>query len=179
MKRTIKSLSLAVLLTASTTSALFAEGTRITLNQNDWTEIEDQAILESALSLESIPDVAYFLLPEEWDAIEREAEMESLSDFENIPALVKTTIKQGSLNLDLKAGKKTAMLLEAPFAATEQVGLVVIDEKGKLVHAESGLFKQLQNLTFFSSARVKSATYIVRVYSAELVYETKLQVVNL
>jgi hypothetical protein len=205
MTRSIKTLTIVALLTVTSASTLFAKGNRTTLTQNDWTEIANEAMMESILNIESIPafevylipeewaaieeeaekentseieaipTVQLFLLPDEWNAIETEVETENMMEFESIPLMDLGSVKQGQLNLDLKSGKKVNLVLDAPFSNTDQVGIAVINQTGKLIYAKSGLFGEVKDLSF-STAFTKNATYIVRVYSTNKVYETNLQV---
>ncbi len=176
MTRSIKTLALVALLSAATTSTLFATGNRTTLNKSDWNAIAEQAEMESMLDIESIPAVDNYLLPEEWTKIENDAEFEPSLEMEELPAFA--PVSQNNLDLNLKRGRKVAMILNAPFETNQQVGVAVIDANGTLVYAATGSFAELQNL-HFTAAFVKDATYVVRVYSQSEVYETTLQVVNL
>jgi maltose-binding protein MalE len=112
----------------------------------------------------------------EWQCIEEEAELEESTTLEAIPMLRTVNVK--ALEMDFKAGKQTNLLLDAPFSDKEEVGVVVLDQKGEVVYSTSGLFKELKNLRF-SNHYVKNMIYVVRVYSASNVFETKLQVVYL
>ncbi len=176
MKRSIKTLALVALLSATTTSTLFAKGTKTVLNASDWNAVAEQAEMESILDIESIPAVETYLLPEEWIKIENDSEIESILEIEEMPALA--PVSQNNLDINLQRGRQVNMILNAPFTKNQQVGVAVIDASGKLVYAANGTFEDLQNLKF-ATAFVKDAKYVVRVYSENEVFETTLQVVNL
>jgi hypothetical protein len=178
MTRSIKTLALVTLLSATTASTLFATGNRVNLTQSDWENIETNAIMESGLDLESMPPLEIYLLPEEWNVIESDVEWENSLDFESIPTIETASVVQGNLNLNLNAGRKVAMELNAPFNPTDQVGIAIIDAEGSLVYAKDGEFNDVKSISF-SPAFVKDATYIIRIYSATKVYETSLQVLNI
>jgi ABC-type glycerol-3-phosphate transport system substrate-binding protein len=112
----------------------------------------------------------------EWQEIAEDAELEESTTLEVIPMLRTVSVK--ALEMDFKAGKQTNLVLDAPFADKDEVGVVVIDKKGEVVYSTSGMFKDLKNLRF-SDYYSKDMTYVVRVYSSSNVFETKLQVVYL
>ena len=112
----------------------------------------------------------------EWNQIAEDAEFDASVSFEAIPALRTVTTK--SLEMDFKSGKQTSLVLNAPFANSEEVGVVVLDNVGDVVFSTSGSYEDLKDLQF-ADYYVKDMTYVVRIYSSNSVYETKVQVVHL
>lgn len=112
----------------------------------------------------------------EWQQIAEEAELDEDTMLETIPML--RTVSAKALDMDFKPGKQTNLILNAPFADKEEVGIVVLDKNGNVVYSKAGLFEEMKNL-HFSDYYTKDMTYVVRVYSSSNVFETKLQVVYL
>ena len=81
-----------------------------------------------------------------------------------------------ALEMDFKSGTQTNLLLNAPFADNEEVGIVVLDQNGNVVHSSAGTYKNMKDLRF-ADYYSQDMTYVVRVYSSSAVFETKLQVV--
>ena len=114
------------------------------------------------------------LTESDWNTIAEEVEIENMLELDAIPALRTVSIKE--LEMDFDAGKQVHVSLNAPFAADEFVGLVVLDQDGEIVQSASGTFKDMKD--FYLAAYYDwDMTYVVRMYSENAVYETKLQVV--
>jgi len=115
------------------------------------------------------------LTESEWQAIEETSLLDRmLQPIES----VEINNLQNALKLNLKTGRKTTLSLNAPFDANEQVGLVVITAKGNVVYQATGNYGDLQ--TFSINPNFSwDATYVIRVYSSQAVFETKVQVVYL
>ncbi len=110
----------------------------------------------------------------EWQNIAEEAEFDEGTNLEAIPAL--RTINVKALEMDFKSGTQTNLLLNAPFADNEEVGIVVLDQNGNVIHSSAGTYKNMKDLRF-ADYYSQDMTYVVRVYSSSAVFETKLQVV--
>ena len=133
------------------------------------------AIMAVAFSASAIAKGTGVILSEsDWNAIEEEAEMESMLAIEEIPALRTINVKE--LEMDFVAGKQVQLKLDAPFAADEVVGLVVLDKDGEIVQTASGTYNDLKTFNL-ASYYDWDMTYVVRMYSESAVYETKVQVV--
>jgi len=171
MKTSILTIATAANLLAATFNTAHAKGTEVALSTNDWNAIADQADIENATELEEIPVLMYELTDADWKSIEKQLEVESQLEFAEEAEITKT-----SLSLNLKSGKTTKMVINAPFANDELVGVVVIDESGKVISSATGTFKSLKNVEI---SEHKNATYVVRAYSSTQVYETKVQVLYL
>lgn len=171
MKTTIVTLAAAAMLMTSTN--VFATGNVVTLSDSDWTAIEQETELENMLAIEEIPAIKLTEVKVNWDVIEQEAELESmLADLEAV-----APVTNQALSLNLEHGRQAAMTLQAPYADADQVGVVVLDENGNIVYSNTGSFGELKSLRF-NPVYKANATYVVRVYSVEQLFETKLQVVN-
>lgn len=175
MTRTVTTLTTALVLSLAAFT-LSAKGNLTTLNDSDWTAIAEESEMEVMLSIDEIPLIKMEALPVNWERIETESEIEKMLDIEPIPAL--KPVQQKALGLNLESGKAANMQLTAPFKGTDQVGVVVLNQKGDLIYAANGLFNDLKSLSFNPKFE-KTANYVVRVFNAERIYETKLQVVNL
>jgi hypothetical protein len=115
------------------------------------------------------------LTESEWQAIEETSRLERmLQPIES----VEINTMQNVLELNLKAGRKTTLSLNAPFNANEQVGLVVIAADGDVVYQATGTYGDLQTFSINPNFRWDE-TYVIRVYSSQSVFETKVQVVYL
>ncbi len=115
------------------------------------------------------------LTESEWQAIEETSRLERM--LQPIESMEINTM-QNALELTLKAGRTTTLSLNAPFDANEQVGLVVIAADGDVVYQATGSYGELQ--TFSINPNFSwDETYVIRVYSSQAVFETKVQVVFL
>lgn len=110
----------------------------------------------------------------EWNAIEESVEMEGMLEIEALPAFKSITVQ--ALEMELSSGFQTNLTLNAPFSANEEVGLVILDNEGELVHFASGSFGDLKELKL-ADYYDWDMTYVIKVYSENAVFETKLQVV--
>ena len=173
MKTTVVTLATAILMATTSTNA-FATGNVVTLSDSDWTAIEQETELENMLALEEIPVIRLTEVNIDWDVIEAEAELENMLENLTMPI----SINNQALMLDLQKGKMAQMTLEAPYADEDLVGVVVLDENGNIIYSNNGNFSQLKNLKFQPVYKA-NATYVVRIYSENQLFETKLQVVNL
>lgn len=112
----------------------------------------------------------------EWQAIEEETVMEDMLNIEALPALRTVSVKQ--LEMNFLPTRQMRIELSAPFGDAEQIGMVVVDANGNVVQSTSGTYGKLKNLKLAAYYNT-DMVYVVRLYSADAVYETKLQVVNL
>jgi hypothetical protein len=171
MKNTILTIATAANLLAATFNTVQAKGIEIALSTNDWNAIADQADIENATELEEIPVLLYELTDADWNSIEMQLEIERQLEFAEEAEITKSV-----LSLNLKSGKTTKMVINAPFENDELVGVVVIDDSGKVISSATGTFDDLKNVEI---AEHKNATYVVRAYSNTQVFETKVQVLFL
>jgi hypothetical protein len=109
-----------------------------------------------------------------WQEIEETTELENMMEVDEIPALKLKEVS--SMHVDFLTGNFTNLQLDAPFELNEEVGLVVFDSDGVMVHSASGTYADLQEL-HFKDYFFFDMTYIVKMYSAQSVYETRVQVV--
>lgn len=109
-----------------------------------------------------------------WQEIEASAELDHLTDIEEIPVV--ELDQNNSLGIDFKPGNFSNLLLDAPFNQKEQVGIVVFDAQGEMVHSAAGVYADLRDLHFVDYYNF-DMTYVVKVYSDTQVYEAKVQVV--
>jgi len=109
-----------------------------------------------------------------WQEIEASAELDHLTDIEEIPVVELN--QNNSLGIDFKPGNFSNLLLDAPFNQKEQVGIVVFDAQGEMVHSAAGVYADLRDLHFVDYYNF-DMTYVVKVYSDTQVYEAKVQVV--
>ena len=116
------------------------------------------------------------LTESEWQAIEETSRWDRM--MQPIESVVMVSNMQNTLEMDLKAGRKTTFSLNAPFSATEQVGLVVIAADGDVVYSATGTYGELQSFSISPNFRWDE-TYVIRLYSTQAVFETKVQVVYL
>ena len=116
------------------------------------------------------------LTESEWQAIEETSRWDRM--MQPIESMVMVSNMQNTLEMDLKAGRKTTFSLNAPFSATEQVGLVVIAADGDVVYSATGTYGELQSFSISPNFRWDE-TYVIRLYSTQAVFETKVQVVYL
>lgn len=116
------------------------------------------------------------LTESEWQAIEETSRLERM--LQPIESMVMVSNMQNTLEMDLEAGRKTTFSLNAPFSATEQVGLVVIATDGDVVYSATGTYGELQSFSISPNFRWDE-TYVIRLYSTQAVFETKVQVVYL
>ena len=116
------------------------------------------------------------LTESEWQAIEETSRWDRM--MQPIESIVMVSNMQNTLEMDLKAGRKTTFSLNAPFSATEQVGLVVIAADGDVVYSATGTYGELQSFSISPNFRWDE-TYVIRLYSTQAVFETKVQVVYL
>ena len=171
MKNSIATLATAATLLAASFNPATAKGTDVALSQNDWNTISEQVEIENATEINEIPVVLHELTQSDWNDIEQSAQETGL-----ISALPAAEVKQTALKVNLKAGKTTKLLLNAPFVDTEMIGVAVIDASGKVVSSTVGTYANLQQVLIPEN---RNETYVVRVYSASKVFETKVQVVFL
>jgi hypothetical protein len=171
MKNSIATLATAATLLAASFNPATAKGTDVALTQNDWNAISEQAEIENATEIDEIPVVIYELTKSDWENIEISTEEAAL-----INSLPSAEEKQTALKVSLKSGKTTTLVLNAPFVDSEMIGLAVIDASGKVVSSTVGNYADLQQVLI---PEQRSETYVVRVYSASKVFETKVQVVFL
>lgn len=172
MKTAIVTLATAATLFNATTAN--AGGMITALSDSDWTAIENEATLENMLAIDQLPVLEIAEPTLDWEQIEAEAALERLLE---IPAST-DVVANKALALNLERGRQVNMILDAPYTQTEQVGVAVIDAAGNVLYNRVGTFAKLQHL-HFNAPFMANATYIVRVYSAEKVFETSLQVVNM
>jgi hypothetical protein len=132
--------------------------------------ISTTSLFASAKGTETI------LTDSEWEAIEESSRWERM--MQPVESIVIESTLQNMLEMDLKAGRKTTFSLNAPFTADEQVGLVVIAADGDVVYTATGTYGDLQLFTINPNF-CWDETYVVRLYSTQAVYETKVQVVYL
>jgi hypothetical protein len=175
MTRTVATLTTALVLSLATFT-LSAKGNLTTLNDSDWTAIAEETEIEEMLYIEDIPVIKMEALPVNWSSIKAEAELEKMLDLEPIPAI--KPIQQEALNLNLEKGKAATMQLNADFEESDEVGVVILNQNGDLIYAADGLFSNLKSLSFNPKFE-KTANYVVRMFNADRIYETTLQVVNL
>lgn len=116
------------------------------------------------------------LTESEWQAIEETSRYDRM--LQPIESVEMINNMRNTLDMDLKAGRKTTFSLNAPFATSEQVGLVVIAADGDVVYSATGSYSELQSFSISPNFRWDE-TYVVRLYSAQAVFETKVQVVYL
>ena len=116
------------------------------------------------------------LTESEWQAIEETSRWDRM--MQPIESIVMVSNMQNTLEMDLKAGRKTTFSLNAPFSATEQVGLVVIAADGDVVYSATGTYGELQSFSISPNFRWDE-TYVIRLYPTQSVFETKVQVVYL
>ena len=112
----------------------------------------------------------------DWERMETESELENSLDIQPLPIL--KPIQQQALNLSLEKGKQANMALNAPFEETEEVGVVVLNQRGDLIYSANGEFNNLKELSFNPKFE-KSANYVVRIFNSDHIYETTVQIVNL
>lgn len=113
------------------------------------------------------------LSEEDWTEIQQQAELEAMLDIDEMPAMKVMTM---ALNVDLQPGTFTTMKLDAPFSDNDEIGLVVLDSNGEVLLRDEGLYKDKKSLRFRDYIDY-DMTYVIKVYSEERVYETKVQVV--
>lgn len=119
------------------------------LTDNDWNQIEENVELENKLSLESIGTTK--------------------------------SISSSTLLVEFAPGNFTNTLhlqLSAPFATHQEVGIAVINANGQVVYSATGIFEKVKNLDF-DLAEKKDMIYVVKIYSENAVYESKVQVAYL
>ena len=172
MKTSIVTLATADVIMRSANA--FATGNLIPLSDSDWTAIEQEAELDNMLAIDHIPALHFTEVNVNWEVIEEEAQLERMLEHVNeaLPAL------NQALVLNLHQGRDAVMTLNAPYNDADQVGLVVLDENGNIVYRSTGTFQKLKTLRFQPLTQA-SATYVVLIYSAERLFETKLQIVTL
>ena len=132
--------------------------------------------MEAMLVMEDIPALRMEALPIDWERMETESELENSLDIQPLPIL--KPIQQQALNLSLEKGKQANMALNAPFEETEEVGVVVLNQRGDLIYSANGEFNNLKELSFNPKCE-KSANYVVRIFNSDHIYETTVQIVNL
>ena len=107
------------------------------------------------------------LTESEWQAIEETSRWDRM--MQPIESIVIVSNMQNTLEMDLKAGRKTTFSLNAPFSATEQVGLVVIAADGDVVYSATGTYGELQSFSISPNFRWDE-TYVIRLYSTQAVF---------
>lgn len=117
---------------------------------------------------------SHILSDSAWQDIEETAEIENKLLLEEI-ALEKTETAN-TLQLDFLPGSYTNLILSAPLEPNQEVGVVVFDANGQLVHSAAGTFAEMQNLRFLDYFDW-DMNYVVKVYSETEVFEAKVQVV--
>ena len=172
MKTTIVTVAATTLLFSS--ANLFATENLKTLTDSDWVAIAQEAELDNMRAIDDMPEIWLNATIIDWALIEEQANEERLLEAPSnlVPVINKALV------LDLEKGRDAVMTLKAPFKDADEVGLVILDENGYIVHRSAGTFGKLKNLRF-SPLTKTTATYVVRVYSTQSVFETKLQIVNL
>ena len=113
------------------------------------------------------------LSDQDWAQIQEQAELEAMLDIDEMPSY---KVMNMALDVDLKPGTFTTMELDAPFNDNEEIGLVVMDSNGEVLYRDEGLFKDKKSLRFRDYIDY-DMTYVIKLYSDEEVYETKVQVV--
>lgn len=134
------------------------------------------ATISTTTAFASAKGTETVLSDSEWNTIEENSRWErALQPAESI--LLVSSV-QNTLDMDLMAGRKTTLSLNAPFSANEQVGLVVIAADGDVVYTATGNYGELQTFTINPNFRWDE-TYVVRLYSTHEIFETKVQVIFL
>ncbi len=134
------------------------------------------AAISTTTAFASAKGTKSILTEGEWQAIEETTRWDRM--LQPVDAVLEPNMLQNELDLDLKAGRKTTLCLNAPFVASEQVGLVVIAADGDVVYQAIGSYGDLQTFSINPNFRWDE-TYVIRVYSSQAVFETKVQVVFL
>ncbi len=117
---------------------------------------------------------SHILSDSAWQEIEEAVEVENKLLLEEI--VLEKTSAANTMHLDFLPGSYTNLILSAPLEPNQEVGVVVFDAQGELVHSAAGTFAEMQNLRFLDYFDW-DMNYIIKVYSETEVFEAKVQVV--
>lgn len=136
----------------------------------------------AALALATLGNQVYakttkILTDSDWKEIEESIETENMLLLEDVATANFT--QTNALQIEFAPGNYTNTLhlaLNAPIANDQVVGVAVIDANGEIVYNTTGNFTEVKSL-IFDLYKNWDMNYVVRIYTDEAVYESKVQVV--